>query len=157
MTARTKSGKSEDAIAMLEADHHRVRDLFEEFQSADGAAERREIAERLFKELETHSQLEEDIFYPAVASKGDDAQKTRVATARKNHEKIKRMIGDLRKLETDDEQYDARFQELMETVEQHVEDEEGELFEAAESELGDDSEALGVQMEESRKQINAQP
>ena len=155
--ARTKSGKSEDAIAMLEADHQRVRDLFEEFQSADGASERTEIAEQVFTELETHTQLEEDIFYPAVASKGDDAQKTRVATARRDHEKVKRMIAGLRMLEPDDEQYDARFQELMETVEEHVEQEEGELFAAAETELGDESEALGIRMEESRKQIHAQP
>jgi hemerythrin-like domain-containing protein len=154
--ARTESGKSEDAIAMLEADHQKVRDLFEEYRAAEGE-ERKDIAERVFRELEIHAQLEEDIFYPAVASKGDDAQKKRVATARREHEKVKRLIGELRKLAPNDDRYDAKFQELMESVEQHVEEEEGELFAEAESELGDDAEALGARMEESRKQINAQP
>ena len=153
----TNSAKSEDAIAMLEADHRRVRDLFEEYQSADGDSERKEVAERIFKELDIHAQLEEDIFYPAVASKGDDAQKKRVATARREHEKVKRLIADMRKLDPKDEQYDARFQELIECVEQHVDEEEGALFPEAETELGDDVEALGIRMGESKKQINAQP
>jgi iron-sulfur cluster repair protein YtfE (RIC family) len=151
----SKSPKPENAIAMLTADHQKVKDLLEEYDSAEEASERKTIAEQVFHELEIHTQLEEDIFYPAVAEKGGDEPKTLVAEARKEHEKVKELIASLRKLEASDEKYDELFQELMEDVEHHVWEEENELFPIAESELGDEVEDLGAQMQEEKRQLGA--
>ena len=55
-----------DAIAMLKADHQRVRDLFAQYEAAENVETKRTLAAQVFRELETHAQLEENIFYPAV-------------------------------------------------------------------------------------------
>lgn len=60
--------KQFDAIQMLKADHRQVHKLFERFHAASGD-EQASIAGRLFTELEIHSTLEEELFYPAIQSK----------------------------------------------------------------------------------------
>jgi len=150
----SKSSKPKSAIAMLTADHQKVKDLFEEYDSAEESSERKTIAEHVFHELEIHTQLEEDIFYPAVAKGGDEPKKL-VAEARKEHGKVKQLIASLRKLAASDEKYDELFQELMENVEHHVKEEEDELFPIAESELGVEVEDLGAKMQEEKRHLGA--
>jgi len=55
-----------DAIAMLKADHQRVKDLFAQYEGTSNAEAKWTLAEEVFVELETHAQLEENIFYPSV-------------------------------------------------------------------------------------------
>ncbi len=60
--------KQVDAIQMLKVDHRQFHKLFERFHAASGD-EQASIAGRLFTELEIHSTLEEELFYPAIQSK----------------------------------------------------------------------------------------
>ena len=46
-----------DAIAMLKADHQRVRDLFAEYEGTSNADAKGTLADDVFVELETHAQL----------------------------------------------------------------------------------------------------
>jgi len=62
------SRKQADAVNMLKADHKKVKQLFESFHSA-APEERSDIAGQLFTELEIHTKLEEELFYPAVREK----------------------------------------------------------------------------------------
>src|SRR5437868_5241050 len=62
------SRKQADAVQMLKADHKQVKQLFERFHSAP-PEERSNIAGQLFTELEVHTKLEEELFYPAVREK----------------------------------------------------------------------------------------
>ena len=152
--AQKKSRKS-DAISMLEADHRKVEELFEEFEDAEESAERQETAERICHELEVHAQLEEEIFYPAVAKQADDAAKL-VEEAREEHQKMKELIQQLRGLRNaDDDQLGEKMEALKECVEHHVEEEEGELFPQAKSELGDQMKELGARMQESKRELEA--
>ena len=57
-----------DAVQMLKADHKQVRKLFDQFRSA-ADDDKGAIAGRLFIELDIHSRLEEELFYPAVQAK----------------------------------------------------------------------------------------
>lgn len=57
-----------DAVQMLKADHKQVRERFAEFHSAQ-ADNKDAIARRLFAELDIHTVLEEELFYPAVQTK----------------------------------------------------------------------------------------
>jgi hypothetical protein len=66
----TRKQKSMDAIELLKQDHEKVRDLFEKYTGA-GAGERQAIAQRIFKELEIHAVLEEELFYPALQNQRD--------------------------------------------------------------------------------------
>jgi hypothetical protein len=53
-----------NAIELLKVDHARVQELFRQYEKAGG--QHREIAEQIFTELETHTRLEEELFYPAL-------------------------------------------------------------------------------------------
>jgi hemerythrin superfamily protein len=69
-TTSTKTSKKKgslDAVAMLKEDHRKVEQLFEEFL----ANHNEDTARQIFKELEIHAILEEELFYPAVQKEGD--------------------------------------------------------------------------------------
>jgi hemerythrin superfamily protein len=65
---KSKSSQAQDAVQLLKADHKQVRKLFEQFHGASDD-DKGSIASRLFTELEIHSKVEEELFYPAVQSK----------------------------------------------------------------------------------------
>jgi hemerythrin superfamily protein len=56
---------------MLKADHQKVRELFQDYESAQDQKAKSKIAQRVFVELETHAQLEETAFYPAFKQEAD--------------------------------------------------------------------------------------
>jgi hemerythrin superfamily protein len=57
--------KQTDAVHMLKADHQQVKKLFERFGNAS-PDERPVIAAQVFTELEVHTIVEEELFYPAL-------------------------------------------------------------------------------------------
>lgn len=67
--AGAKRKQPADAIEMLEADHRKVEKLFYEFLHGDDGQQPR-LAQEIFQELEVHSTLEEELFYPALHSQG---------------------------------------------------------------------------------------
>ena len=152
-TRRHDSGRSEDAIEMLRADHQRVRDLFQDYEEAQDQKAKRKIAQQVFVELETHAQLEENVFYPAFKQEADQEGKQLVAESLQEHQRVKGLIEELRKFDTDDETFDAKFHELMENVEHHVEEEENELLPEAEMALAEQAEELMDEMQEVKRQL----
>ncbi len=54
-----------NAVDMLKKDHQTVTDLFGQFERAE-SSERQAIATHIFNELDIHTILEEELFYPAV-------------------------------------------------------------------------------------------
>jgi hemerythrin-like domain-containing protein len=146
-----------DAIALLKDDHKKVKELFKQYEAAGDKARQKKqrIAEQVFQELEVHTKLEEDIFYPAVQAKGTKDQKELVAEGIEEHHVVDVLIGELRALSPEHEQYDAKFKVLMENVEHHIEEEEGEMLPDAEKKLGKETEALGEQMMQLKQQLTA--
>ena len=65
--------KSADAIQMLKDDHRKVEALFEQFLEEE-SGKKQQIAQQIFHELEVHSTLEEELFYPALQTQGDPAE-----------------------------------------------------------------------------------
>src|SRR5688572_4851476 len=64
-----------DAIELLTADHNRVRGLFTRFQSAkdsDDTAQMSELGAKIAEELEVHTTIEEEIFYPWARGLSDE-------------------------------------------------------------------------------------
>jgi hemerythrin superfamily protein len=69
-TASAKTAKKQqslDAIAMLKEDHRKVEQLFDEFRTN----RKHDTARQIFKELEIHAVIEEELFYPALQQVGD--------------------------------------------------------------------------------------
>lgn len=133
MSTRTKipaGGASvTDAIAMLSADHKKVKKLFSDFdklaeQGSD--EEKAALVEQICNELKIHTELEEEIFYPAVRKAIDDAELMDEALV--EHAGAKELIAQLEEANPDDELYVAKVTVLGEQIKHHVKEEEGEIF-----------------------------
>jgi hypothetical protein len=141
-----------DAFELLKADHRKVEDLFSQLESASGK-QKLQVFQQIKSELELHTQLEEKIFYPAL----EDPEETHDLTleAYEEHAVVKQLLKELGRAKTVTDEWEAQAKVLKENVEHHVEEEENELFEKAESALGEvEIQALGEQMEaeKARKQ-----
>ena len=136
-----------DAIALLKADHQRVKDLFTQYEATDNVETKRTLAEQVFRELDTHAQLEENVFYPTVNEETEEGPEL-VKESLSEHETVKILIQELRSMAHETDEFDAKFHELIQNVEHHVEEEEAEMFPLAEEELGDDLDEMGEEMQE---------
>jgi len=147
-------GQPKDAIAMLKEDHRRVRDLFQEYEAVSDPRVKRELAEEACTELEIHAELEEQIFYPTVNEETEDGPEL-VKESLEEHETMKNLIQELRDMGSDNKAFDAKFKELIQNVEHHVEEEENEMFPMAEEELEEDMAKLMEEMQELKQEIMA--
>ena len=147
--------ESTDPIEMLTNDHDKVKQLFREYESAGKQAHirKQEIADEVFTELEIHSAIEEEIFYPALREAGDEDGQKIVAEALEEHRLVKQLISELRGLHVQDEQFEAKFKVLTENVEHHADEEESEMFPEAEDVLEDELEELGVRMKARKDEL----
>jgi hypothetical protein len=109
-----------DAIALLKADHRKVEELFDKFQSA-GKGSKRSIAEQICNELKIHTTIEEELFYPTLRGKIED--KT-VKEAYVEHDGAKVLVNDIVAGGPDDDFYEAKVKVLCEEVRHHVREEE---------------------------------
>jgi hemerythrin superfamily protein len=146
-TKRRASGTPhQDAIAMLTADHKKVKKLFSEFgklQEEGSDEEKSSILEQICNELKIHTELEEEIFYPAVRKAIDDSDLMDEALV--EHAGAKDLIAQLEDASPDDDLYDAKVTVLGEQIDHHVKEEEGSMFpKAKKAKL--DTEALGATM-----------
>jgi hemerythrin-like domain-containing protein len=139
---------------MLKADHQKVRDIFEEYQTATDPETRRELAEEACTELEIHTQLEEQLFYPTVNEETDEGPEL-VKEAMREHQAVKDLIEELRGLGPDHQAFDATFKKLIRNVEHHIEEEEAEMLPLAEVELEDEMDDLTEEMQELKQEITA--
>ena len=142
------------AVEMLEADHRKVRELFQQYETIRDRGAQQQIAEQIFVELETHAQLEEMVFYPAFEEAADAEGKQLVGEARREHEHVKTLIAELRSLD-DDDQFDDQVRALMDNVEHHVQEEEAEMFPMAEELLEERTEELAEDMQDIKARLLA--
>jgi len=119
-----------DAIELLTIDHEEMKQLFAEYDLLviDDASdkERAELAVQICDALTAHTTAEEEIFYPAARDAIDDSEL--VDEAIEEHASAMALITRIRTMDAADELYDAAVRLLQEAVEQHVLEEEGELF-----------------------------
>lgn len=151
-TSGRKTTKAEDALTMLEQDHRQVQKMFKQFEKLDRADETacRELVETACQALETHTTLEEEIFYPAVREAIEETDV--MDEAEVEHDSAKSLIEQLHELEPSDPRYAAVFTVLGEYVNHHIEEEEKEMFKQAKrAKL--DMEALGEQMKSRKMEL----
>ena len=139
-----------DAIQVLTGDHDTVRDLFEPFEQAkesDDETTMRSLQQKIFSELETHTRIEEDIFYPAIRELGVDELTETIDESLQEHHVVNvlmREISDVATVET----FVAKMTVLIENVEHHADEEEAEMFPKVRQHMSEaDLETLGKELE----------
>lgn len=116
-----------NAIELLEYDHRHVKELFAHCEAAPGP-DRGRILRSIADELRMHSMVEEEIFYPAVRETNDETLQELVNESLDEHRSVAELLEDLEGMPADDDEFPERIAMLQGDVEQHVEEEETEMF-----------------------------
>jgi hemerythrin HHE cation binding domain-containing protein len=139
------------AISILKKDHDRVKQLFDEYEKADGRVARQKIVREAVTELKIHAILEEEIFYPAVREHVGAEQ---MNEADEEHHVAKVLIAELDAGVGDEGHRDAKFTVLGESIRHHIKEEEDEVLPKAKS-MDLDFVAIGERMLARKKQLLA--
>lgn len=155
MTTTTATTKTQDAVALLKADHKEVHAMFEEYEGLGDRANvsKNKLVAKICKALKIHTQIEEEIFYPAVREASKDTEDM-VDEAVVEHASAKDLIAQLEEMDPEDDLYDAKVKVLGELIDHHVEEEEEEMFPKARK-LKLDMDALGDEMAMRRDELAA--
>ena len=148
-----------DAIALLRQDHREVERLFKQFEKAGPRAHktRRNIADKVIKELSVHAAIEEQVFYPAIREAVEETEDT-VLESLEEHHIVKWTLTELDGMDPEAERFVPKMTVLMESVRHHVEEEEDELFPEVREALSRRQLAeLGEAMEKAKKAAPTRP
>ncbi len=138
------------ATNMLKKQHRDVAALFRKTLRSEQASERKQLVQEIVEKLTLHASIEEEIFYPAFREEAAGTQKVEdsVLEAYEEHRVMKFLLEEISSLDPKAENFHAKVTVLKEIVEHHVEEEEEEMFPAAEKKLGKDRlEELAAEMQ----------
>lgn len=122
--------KAKDILALIKADHEKVKQLFEEIETANGARAHT-CFNQIYKELTLHARAEELVFYPAMQEY--EAARQHIEEAEKEHNSVKILLEQMKALNPKDEEFKTKMMYVKETTLHHVEEEENEIFEAVQA------------------------
>jgi hemerythrin superfamily protein len=147
-----------DALALLTADHETVRELFDQFKDAKEAKDTKrleELQQKIFRELQVHTSIEEEVFYPEAQEVGEEADEL-VKEGVEEHHVVKILMDEIEDLMPDDDAFVAKMTVLIENVEHHAEEEEEELFPQLEKVFGKERlEAMGEKLQQAKERHGA--
>ncbi|MDX1749294.1 MAG: hemerythrin domain-containing protein [Methylophaga sp.] len=118
-----------NAITLLKKDHQKVKQAFAQYEELGPYAfvHKKKMADQICAELTLHTQLEEEIIYPAFREKLSD-EKDLLNEAKVEHDSAKVLIKEIQQMQADEELFDAKVKVLSEYIEHHVKEEEDEMF-----------------------------
>jgi len=153
----TKKPARPDAIALLKEDHKKVKGLLGDLEKSSmrGGARAQKLVTQIDKELTIHTQIEEEIFYPAfrdaVRTKDD---KKMYFEAKEEHHVVKLVLPEVQQGGMVAEEFAAKCKVLKELVEHHADEEEKEMFPEARKALSRaELIELGEQMAMRKKEL----
>lgn len=132
----------QDACTLLDQDHQRVEQLFSQYLSARDPAQKEDLCRTICMELTVHTQVEEEVFYPAFL-KATGEQKLD-QEARHEHQEARELIAQLESHPNDDEV----MRQLQQAVLHHVQDERQKMFPKARQARGLDLQGMVMQLQE---------
>lgn len=150
--ARQRAARPDDAIDLLLSQHRQLRRLFDVYGRAKGE-DKKETAHRISDVLILHSQLEEEIFYPAVRRIGSLELGRLVDESLREHHAAKQVLLALSRTSAEEPDFERLMQQLEDDVMHHIEEEESEMLPQARGELPE-LEALAKHMATRLDELN---
>jgi hemerythrin superfamily protein len=147
-----------DAISLLTEDHRKVRKLLDDLSKTTNRAakKRADLLAKIAAELEAHTAIEEEIFYPAFKEAGQKSDDDKMFfEAMEEHRAAGELVlPDLLKTDVGSEQFGGRAKVLKELVEHHADEEEKQMFPRARKLLGKPAlQDLGAELEARKKEL----
>ncbi len=146
-----------NALDLLIADHNRVRGLFAQFKDAkdnDDTDTMSQLALKIFEDLEVHTTIEEEIFYPAVHDTNEDIAET-VDEGVEEHHVVKLLMAEIKQMPDGSDEWTAKMSVLIENVEHHAEEEEKEMFPPLRNKMADKLNEMAEQLEARKAELGA--
>lgn len=124
------TGARQDALELLASDHREVEQLFKMMDAArqTGATqEQRQVANRVVHGLSVHAVAEEELLYPLMRKVLPDGDQL-VDDALQEHQEAKELLSTIDGSDPESPEVRQAWDELVATIEHHVQDEEGQDF-----------------------------
>lgn len=131
-----------EITTLLKEDHREVENLIAQLE---GGADK-DTFTKLKSSLELHTQIEEEIYYPAL--EGLDETDDLVSDAYQEHDEVDELLEEMSGTDVGSEEFQDLLQQLKDSINHHVKEEENELFPKSEKVLGAEKlEQMGDEME----------
>lgn len=121
-----------ELFRILHQQHQEVDAMLGQLADGEDVELRAKLLPVLEQQLLSHAKAEEETFYKELERAGEKGE---AKHAKHEHRDIEAALTELMALEPDDEGFDAALQNLTKTVKHHVEEEESDVFEAAQEAL----------------------
>ncbi|MGE5656109.1 MAG: hemerythrin domain-containing protein [Actinomycetota bacterium] len=115
-----------DIFELIKKDHRQVESLFAEIESSKDAKKIAALFERLYKELNLHSEVEELTFYPSMREYEETEEL--LEEAEEEHVEVKTMLEEMKPFSPTSSEFKTRLASLKSAVQHHVQEEENEVF-----------------------------
>jgi len=138
----------------LRNEHENLKSLFNNYKkpSTRNPNGKKELFNDIRREILVHSQVEIEIFYPALSGTSSTTAANLVAKAIQEHEAIEQSLQELSNMAPADRAFETKMTALIDSVTGHIEKEEEEIFDEARKNLSEFRlEELGLEMEDRRK------
>ena len=120
---------TDDALEFIKQDHDEFRDLLNRYEEIDVDEHdaTRELIDELIERVTRHSAMEEEAFYTFVMEQVPDAEDD-IREEIEEHHVVELIMAELKAMDANDEQFDAKVEVFAENLLHHLEEEEQELF-----------------------------
>jgi hypothetical protein len=121
-----------NAITMLKSDHAAVKRLLRELNASGNVRQRERLCSEIERELKTHAQIEEEVFYPAFKAAAEKIRNENLFyEAAEEHHLVDIELPSLMAANPKSPEFEAKAKVLQDLIEHHVKEEEGQMFMAA--------------------------
>ena len=113
----------QDACTLLDNDHVKVEQLFDQYNATRDDASKRALAQQICQELKVHIEIEDEIFYPAFRQATQDGK----LVDQSNHEH-QEALDLIARIEPQQQPDDGTMKKLEAVIRDHVKDERTKMF-----------------------------
>ena len=138
----------------LRNEHESLKSLFNKYKKPGprNVNGRNELFNDIRREILVHSQMEIEIFYPALGGTSSTTASDLVSAAVAEHRAIEKLLQELNGMNPSDRNFEVKMDQIMDEMIRHIEKEEEEIFDEARKKLPEYRlEELGLEMEDRRK------
>ena len=139
-----------DIYADLKRDHDKQRDMLKQLAELKGDGGKRKALFETFRlEVAAHAAAEEESLYATMLGNPDLRDEARHSVA--EHKEVDDLIGEMMELDFASDEWESKFFHMRHRYEHHIDEEEEEMFPAADAKLDEATEAKLAEVYEERK------
>jgi len=139
---------------LIRNEHENLKSMFNKYKKPGirNGSGRRELFNEIRREIMVHSQMEVEIFYPALEGTSSTTATNLINNAVADHRSIDKQLEELSSMNPGDRNFETGMDQMMDEVLRHIDKEEEEIFDEARKNLPEYRlEELGLEMEDRRK------